>query len=260
MALIRHMLVGDQLPSSMDVLDRLGADWKTSFMNSLHVPTRPWTWAASESPNKHKVERLLHEHGVPIRMWTIDFRCYTRSWGKPWGSQQHVEGIEMVGEQIHPPVQIISPAELQHVVDQKAKAGQVGNRSQKKLSKGKGKGKPKHVVDQSTVFTTPAAQVLSQLDLSQANSTASGIVSTTVDMAPFLQTASAGAPAFAASCVERSLPVAGCKPTPVQFPVECVTNDEPLLVTRFMYNVGSVEVAKAKRSTGLSVKSVEKGL
>lgn len=94
----------------------------------------------------------------------------------------------------------------------------------------------------------------------RSHSKASGVVLTTVEnAAPFVQPGkpfSLGPLALVVLCVEQALPATSLHPVPVQFPVECITNDEPLLVSGYMYEVGAGQVVRAKPDSKLAVKSV----
>lgn len=78
-----------------------------------------------------------------------------------------------------------------------------------------------------------------------------GGLTTVENAAPFVQS---GKPfslgprrALVVLCVEQALLATSLRPVPVQFPVECITNDEPLLVSGYMYDVGAGELCEPSR-------------
>lgn len=269
---VKNMLIGTIMPQTMEELIDVSGRMQLLFVGDLdETPTRPWVWAEGDD----KLVMLLKEHGVEdaevqSRCQMLNDKLGATSVKKAMAASNPWRELKWLANQVTPAVQIIRPQELQTMVASRTQTGQVGTRSQKKQAKGKGKGvkrsaptalDPSMLTVDSKVFATPDGKPVSQLDLSQITAGASGIVLTTVEkVTPYLQKGKAvsmGALAVVVLCVEQALPASPFVPVEVRFPVHCTGNDEPLLVTGFLFNLGAVEVTKAKNASQISVTSID---
>lgn len=270
---MQYMLHGTWLPSTAGELEVRSLAMIDGFIRHVgESPMRPWIWGTGDQ-TRLRLESLLSDHGVPTEAINERIAFLFDKLGEsriaaalksnnPWRE------LKWVANQAYPKVQLIKPSELQKIIDTKAKAGVVGNRSQKRSVKGKGKGKtaqqvldPSMLKFDSSVFQSAKGAELNQLEIAQISSSASGVVlATPASAAPYLQSTapiSVGSLAIVVLCVEQAAPQSVVKPTAVQIPVRCKTTDEALLVAGFLYNLGSTEVVRFTPQSRVSVEAIE---
>lgn len=268
----RNLIAACQMPQNMLELATQSQAYKARFTAGLNEQTsRPWIWGRGDNP-KHKLETLLQEHGVPLeevsnRVTHLFERLGEHRVLQAVESRHAWKDLKAIGNMAQPRVQLVKPGELQAVIDAKARKGQVGNRAQK-ASKGKGKGKhqsmaldPALLKFDDTVFQSGANQSLPQLELAQISGSAAGVVlATPASAAPYLQSTqkiSVSSLAIVVLCVESALPQTVIEPQKVTFPVACRANDEPMIVTGFLFQLGAIKVCRADATAKHSIKAID---
>eukprot|EP00438_Fugacium_kawagutii_P006883 Skav204952 [mRNA] locus=scaffold3104:103375:107907:- [translate_table: standard] len=265
---------GSPLPTTQGEITGAAEDARATFLNAMGDETsKPWVWGNGDSNARVILETTLRQHGVPVnaiadRIAFLYDKLGEQEVLKAAGASNVWRELKWLANQKSPKVQIIRPMELQQVIETRVGKGQVGNRSQKKAVKGKGKGKqgsmaldPAMLRFDSTVFQNPQGVAMPQIDLSQISSQATGVVlATPAGAAPFVSSPrgiSVGSLAIVVMSSEQMLPPSPHSPVKVQFPVECKTNAEPLLVSGYMYNVGAGAISGTSPATTVAIKAVD---
>ena len=270
-AFIRHLLVEARLPVSLGEVDVLAQELRVGFEQCLpDVCFRPRLAGLGLTDHQDLCD-LLSGHGVSVSevktraqnlIGALGESDVTRAMqcSNPWRE------LKWLANQQRPPFIIVKPSELQAQIQKRQGSGTVGQKKHK-AHKGKGKGKPleaKTTLDPGRLridhglLQSETGHSLSQLNLPQIASHASGVVLTTMAMAaPYLQAGkvlSSGALAF---FVVDSVQVINGFPSAVErLPLVCAENSEPLLVDGLLIQLGALKVQRSVSGVGCEVSAI----
>ena len=263
-AYLEHLVWGTPMPDSpISLMDRHKL-YREDFMAAPDLSSpRPWIWGLGEGSWTTDLQQILVQHGVLQVDSAARAQLVVEKLGLPvvqqaLKSSMPWKELKWHASQCNPMFQIIRPSELQNAIEAKASSGRpVGNRQQKKASKGKGKGKPASpsFVDprglrvEEGLFTCGPNIPLSQLNLTQVGPVASGIVLCTgAEAEPFLKTGrpiSTGGLALIVVDQISTPPATTLLAESIRFPTWCIANSEPLLLDGLLYQVGAQQVTRS---------------
>ena len=278
-AFMHHLVLGSDLPTTPEELLLIHQKLRTDFQGQLpSFAMKPWLWGKGNDDWKGRLGAILQEHGVASKDIDarIQFLCEklgTKEIDKAMTSPQPWRELKWIANQKVPLVQLIRPSELQAVLDQKVKEGkQIGSRSQKLKSKGKGKGNisfheidpQKLRVEQGVFACGPADTPLSQIELSQVGASANGIILCNAGMAtPYLKAGrqiSSGGLALVVVSSAESIPATSLIAEKVRIPVLCTINSEPLLVDGHLFQLGALPVRRHVQDDRFKLVSISSGV
>lgn len=257
---IHHLLWGEPVPPTKEVLHQLHEVFRTDFISNLtSVVQRPWVWGQGQESSDAKLSALLQEHGVPLdaivdRIQFLKAKLGASQIEQALCASQPWRELKWVANRSTPVVQLIKPSELQSALDKKVKAGiPLGNRSQKQKGKGKGKGAPT-TIDPSKLrvetglFVCGDKTPLSQVEVAQVGPMTSGIVlCSAATAAPYLKGSkqiSAGGLGMIVLAEASVLPPTSLIVEKVRIPLLCTANSEPILADGYLYQLGAMPVTR----------------
>ena len=255
---------GRMLPTSRSEVEQLHEKGRSLFLDSLHMDfvSRPWIWGAGLDPHAHRrLSELFAQHGVPSDM--IDTRISLLCQSLGVGAVQRVaistspwRGLKSLANQQKPPFQLVLPSELADAVQAKAKSG-----GQAKQKKGSGKGQPSMParLDPSKLKVEPGyfskadGGSLRLISCSQIGPFAEGIALASVDMVETFLSAGKVVSSFAlAVVVINSSPDdfhTSLSWSQMRVPLRCLANDDPMLVSACVVQLGTVPVLPPQNAT-----------
>ena len=270
---LHHFLLGRMLPTEQSDVEHLQGVAKEMFVNALtesSSTSRPWLWAHGLDPSVHtRLLDLLVQHGVPVELAEARSAVLTTAVGfsavqkamvgtAPWRS------LKAIANQVRPPVQLVLPDELAAAVRSKVENGQ----SKPKQVKGKTKpGVPQPPValdpaklkfDEGT-FVNADGLPVPMVAVSLLGPAATGVaIATPAEVSQFLKVGSVVSAmplaVFVINCTEAQLQT---KLTWAQtrVPARCVANQEPLLLSGFLIQLGGSIVSPASHATSQVIDS-----
>lgn len=270
-AFLQHRLQGLALPNDDDQLkfaaDSLREDFRMSH-EGFECMTRPWCWGAGVPDVTGVTASLLQQHGVPQQAATQRAKLLIQSLGIDQ-VRQAVQGsapwktLKSLANQQTPPFQLVLADEM-HAV-------QIERKPKQKKQPRVGfspfqKGNPKQVeVDPTRLelaedtFKLEDGSSAAQLPLSQVGPLATGVALVAYqDALPFLQTGrqltNKGLALLVVngpSDLSTSLPW-----TSIRFAAKCSVNQQPVLLSGFLVQLGGQFVGPCFRSEGQTVTDV----
>lgn len=257
-----HLLSGEPLPSSLADLTSIHHWYRGKFLAGLSDLTpRPWIWGHGESDWRSKLTLLLQDHGVDVEEVEARATHVVSTLGQgsivkimnatsPWRE------LKWAANRCTPCLQLVRPSELQKMVEKRVAEGKpMGNKTQKKAGKGGSKGSVAKTIDPASLrietglFVCGEGQQLAQLSLAHITPAASGVVlCNACDAFPYLKGCrqiSAGGLALIVLDAVEPLKQTTLVSQKVRLPVLCTSNQEPLLVEGFLYQLGALPVTRA---------------
>lgn len=255
-------LSGENLPSTHSELVSVHHWYRGKFIAGLGQESpRPWIWGSGEGQWRVRLSALLVEHGVAqaeieSRLSHLISVLGESSLIKIMNATSPWRELKWAANRCTPLLQIVKPSELQTIIDQRVAEGKpIGNKSQKKQGKGGGKGSVVKTVDPASLrielglFTCGDGQQLAQLSLAHITPAASGVVLCTASEAfPYLKGCrqiSAGGIAMIVLDAVEPLKQTTLVSQKVRFPALCTSNQEPLLVEGYLYQLGALPVTRS---------------
>eukprot|EP00438_Fugacium_kawagutii_P011553 Skav235007 [mRNA] locus=scaffold276:84617:89027:+ [translate_table: standard] len=264
------------LPSSASQLQQRHDEFKQSFRKHLAVLgqcTKPWCWGEGVTDVHGPLAALLQVHGVPAANATQRAKLVAQALGKedihkalsspePWKTLKHI------ANQHKPLIQLVMADEQQQVVlDRQGK----GRSKNKQNSKGRGKGKGKPVaappeLDASKLqlldnaFRTKDNDSVQQIMANQVGPLAQGIAIMSVhDAKPFMQSTQLLTDKALALLVLNPPDTMPCSMlcTKIRFAAKCTFNQEPMLLTAALVQLGGTIVEQVQVSPNASITAKE---
>jgi len=251
-----YRLAGRGLPTNMSDVTHLQKVAKELFVDAVtqdsSVP-RPWMWANGMDPTAHsRLLELLVQHGVPSDLAEARAHVLTIAAGfqavqkavvgtAPWRS------LKAIANQVRPSVQLVLPDELTAIVQQKVSKGLVNPKKRKGQGKSVAPAPPvaldplKLQFDDGT-FVTDNGTAVPTIPVQSFGPTASGVALTTIEsVAQFLKVghvvSALPLAAFVINCLESDLQTT-LTWSQTRVPVRCIANQEPMLLTGFLIQLG----------------------
>ena len=258
-----HLIRGKMLLSDLaeaQYLHSVGRSIFTRYLLDQERVDRPWIWGAGlDAPVKNKLKELLLQHGVPTATVEQRIQLLSEALGvqsvtnslqgsRPWRS------LKSLCNQKSPPFQLVLPAELQQVVEARAKTGQVAKRKKKPVRPdGKPVARPPVVLDanklqvEKGVFQV-GSKALSQIPLRQVGPYSEGVVlSTLQECEKFLkanQTVTANALGLLLINQDQEDLQTDLKWSRIRVVLRCITDHEPILVSACLVQLGEQPVTQ----------------
>jgi len=268
-AFVSHRLLGHDLPASETALAAWHQDLKASFAESCRAAValpKPWCWGLGTQDVIGLASELLQSHGVPQAQATLRAKLVVQALGKqevqqalhgvaPWKSLKALANMQQ------PPLQMVLPDEqAQHSAKRPAskpkKAQQPGKFAPSKPAE----------LDPSKLIIAPGAfcagddEPLCQVPFASIGPLASGVILATFqDAVPFLQAGQLltqkslallvlHAPADFQTSLQWST---------VRFAARCSMNQEPMLITGHLVQLGRTVAYQYRAKDTPSILSVE---
>eukprot|EP00435_Cladocopium_sp_Y103_P076208 s462_g81.t1 len=237
---LSHRLTGSPLPVDEDELEYAATNLRCDFQLAHAddcVMSRPWCWAAGSDDLPSVVATLLQSHGVPSSASSQRARLVIQSLGK-----------EQVQQAVHG--------------DRKATASKKG---QKKPTGPKTMPSkpldidPTRLVIAENTFCTKDDVLVSQIQLSQVGPLASGVaLASFADARPFLQSGSVLTKGSLALLVLNGPDElhTDLQWSSIRFAAKCSVNQQPVLLSGMLVQLGHQPIFPYNRSEGLAVPDV----
>ncbi len=268
-----HLLSGDKFPASLAELISFHHWYRGKFVAGLQeFPPRPWIWGWGESEKHPRLKLLLQEHGVEVdaldeRVAQVVTNIGEGAVAKIMNASSPWRELKWAANRCTPILQLVRPSELQKALDSRIAQGKpTGNKAQKKVGKGSGKGASSKSIDPASLrietglFVCGDGNALRQLSLAQITPAASGVVLCNAnDAFPYLKGGrqiSAGGVAIIVLDVVEPLKQTTLAAQKVRFPVLCSSNHEPLLTEGFLYQLGALPVTRADSANRVELTTV----
>ena len=265
---LHHFLVGRMLPTEQSDVVHLQGVAKEMFVADLSLNitvSRPWMWAQGMDASSHsRFLDLLVQHGVPpdtaesraaVLTTAVGFTAVQRAvqGSVPWRS------LKAIANQVRPPVQLVLPHELAAVVQAKIDKG-IANpkKASKKPGQKPGAPQPPIALDPSKLqfddntFVSEDGSPLPMVAVSMLGPTATGIaIASPQDVSQFLKigkvVSSLPLAVFVINGSEEQLQTS-LTWAQARVPARCVVNQEPMLLTGFLVQMGGSIVSHATAS------------
>ena len=271
-AYVAHRTLGHDLPISVAELDLLHNQFRQAFASHVsekYTVSRPWCFALGPAEILPTLCALLQYHGVPAGQTATRARLVQQSLGKeevtkalhgtsPWKSLKALANLHV------PPLQLVLPdeqaAKTQPSSKPKAKKTKSSSRSQVPLTLRPAELDPAKLTVDPGVFRTSQDRPLSSLPLTQVGPLASGVALTTyIDAQPFLKAGNVLATGGLALIVidGPDEPDTQLQWSTVRFAARCSLNQEPLLLTGILIQLGKDLVELHSPQGGVPVPAVE---
>ena len=268
---LQHKLHGLALPIDDKQLafaaESLREDFRMSHDGFPHM-TRPWCWGAGAPDVTAVTATLLQQHGVPPGAAAQRAKLLTQSLGHDQ-VKQAVQGaspwktLKSLANQQTPPFQLVLPDELAAVqLDRKPKARKptAGTPATRKASVSKPvELDPARLELAEHTFKVDDGTPVAQLTLSQVGPLASGVALVSYqDALPFLQSGrQLTSKALALLVLNRPDDLTTCLPwSSIRFAAKCAVNQQPVLLSGFLVQLGGQTVGPFFRSDGHAVSDV----
>ena len=270
-AFVAHILLGNKLPRKESHLlehHRQCRGFFMDFVRSHHRVPRPWCWGSGPLDLTESLATLLQQHGVPLQVSASRAKLVLQSLGrneveKALRSASPWKNIKALANLHKPVIQLVLSEEQDAFV----------------LSKGDSKAKPKKKSGLGKPFTPtkpadldPAKLILEpgsfrvegdvpvqQISLEQVGPLASGVALTTLSStSSFLR---AGQLLTKQGLALLILNAANEPQTPLQwssirFAAKCAINQEPMLLTGFLVQIGQIPIYMFKDTKGVPIVDV----
>ena len=255
---------GRMLPSCVQEVIELhqqGQNLFRSFILSSPMSSRPWIWGNGLSPQaSDRLRDLLIQHGVPREITDTRIHLLLATLGtaavqnallgsSPWRS------IKALANNVKPVFQLVLPDELSAQVKSRSKQGHLSQKKKIKQSVAPAPGlppplDPSKLVLEVGAFVHDDSHPLKQLQLSDIGPFAEGVVVSTAQSAQAYLTANQ---------LVNDLPlglliVNACEKDMttqlswehLRVPFRCLANNEPVLVSAYLVQLGRVAVKQAR--------------
>ena len=267
-AFLSHVLLDKPLPLDFDAIVALHGDLQESFaaaIMDLTVVPRPWCWGLGVPDTLSLVASLLQLHGVPLEQSAQRAKLVVQSLGRsavttavtggtPWKSLKALANLQS------PPVQLVLPDEQQQKVIQKnPKPKKSANQRQSLPARPRELDPAKIQLDHGT-FCTGSDDPVGQVDFAQIGPLVSGVALTNFAAAlPFLQADKL--------LTNRGLALLILNPpadlptnlqwATVRFAARCALNQEPMLLSGALVQLGGAVVFQYKAKDTPAIMSVD---
>ena len=268
---LKSLLNGVTLPSTEEALqqqaDGLRLDFQLSHLDVTLV-TRPWSWGAGSFDVVSVTSTLLQQHGVPaaasvarakLLIQGIGFDPIKQAvqGGSPWKT------IKSLANQQQPPFQLVLPDELATATqDRKAKQPKGKKKQPQKFQPNQSKTfdvDPARLMIAEDTFRTGDGVSAHQIALSQVGPLAVGVALVSYqDALPFLQAGKLLTHQSLALLIvngpddlQTTLPW-----STLRFAAKCSVNQQPVLLSGFLVQLGSVPVEPYFKTDGSAVGNV----
>ena len=268
---LKSLLNGATLPSSEEVLPRQADNLRLDFQLShidVTLVARPWSWGAGSFDVVTVTSALLQQHGVPeaaavsrakllIQGVGFDHIKQAVQGGSPWKT------IKNLANQQQPPFQLVLPDELANVAQARQAKQSKGKKKQtQKFQPNQGKAvevDPARLLLADDTFRTGDGNPAQQLALSQVGPLAAGVALVSYqDALPFLQAGKLLTHQSLALLIVNGpddLQTA-LQWSTLRFAAKCSVNQQPVLLSGFLVQLGSVPVEPYFKSEGTAVGNV----
>ena len=263
-----HKLLGKDLPSSEAELSELHSDLKASFIEASKAELfhrKPWCWGLGVPDVFGLTSDLLKQHGVPDSQALLRARLVVQSLGKkevqqavtgisPWKSLKTLANLQS------PPLQMVLPDEQQQHNQGKPASKPKNKTVGKRLAPSKpAELDPSKLEIEHGAFCTQS-EAVGQISVASIGPLATGVAIVSYQAAlPFLQSGKLltnhglallvlGAPSDLQTALDWSS---------IRFAARCSMNQEPMLVTAILVQLGRMPVFQYTARDIPAIPSVE---
>ena len=269
------MVRGKMLPTCVEDVKYLHATGRELFLEFVvqhdFLP-RPWTWGNGLDPKAYsRIFDLFEQHGVPKECIDTRIDQAIQALGahpvqqamlgsSPWKT------LKAISNNCRPPFQLVLPAELQDLLQEKSLQNHVGK--SKKVSKGVEKKQlqkpqaldPSKVLLEKGAFARDDATVLPHISFSQVGPFAEGVALATMDQMECHLKAGQHVTQNALAVVVLnggdSPPPTSLEWSQIRALVRCQANNEPLLVPAILVQLGTKPVVQTKLRSSVDIPAV----
>ena len=267
-AFLSHVLLDKPLPVDFDAIVALHGDLQESFaaaIMDLTVVPRPWCWGLGVPDTLSLVASLLQLHGVPLEQSAQRAKLVVQSLGRgavttavtggtPWKSLKALANLQS------PPVQLVLPDEQQQKVIQKNPKPKKSANQRSTLPARPRELDPAKIQLDHGSFCTGSDDPVGQADFAQIGPLVSGVALTTfAEALPFLQADKL--------LTNRGLALLILNPpadlptnlqwATVRFAARCALNQEPMLLSGALVQLGGAVVYQYKAKDTPAIMSVD---
>ena len=273
---IQNFVSGQMLPTSADEAKTLHDSAREMFVEAtlgMGLVSRPWVWGRGLDPMvQAKLDELLLQHGVPKSQLEARSALIVQALGiaplqKILVSTYPWRNLKAMSNQLRPALQLVLPAELDAVLQQKAASGLANpkRRQKKGVQNNAAPMRPPPIdpakirVEEGT-FVDPADKPLSQLPVSALGPTATGVaIASYAEVQEFLKVGSKVAPhplaVFLVNVSEQAL-ATSLEWSQCRVAARCAANGEPMLLQGYLVQLGTHMVVPKASSHKIDIGDV----